>query len=770
MNMQLLKKTLLLLTLGSFLIPLNAQVQKKDTTTVNQTAYSGDRNVMVNAFNNTSPRQINIGLPGDTGGMFVIENGLPVTFDNWPQIPTKVWRQDASLNGFKLKDLGSTAVDYGFVGYTVETTNNLGTDKFHGNATMKANHYGMVNPSINLSGSLGKGWLYSVGGYLNLDPGTYKVPFTRFYGDQTQLYKGVLTKKYKFSGGNGRISAYYKYADSKGSFSSFSPFYYKKGGKVEKFNGIDMATSSFVENSGKFNYLDLLTGELKQEDIMDCTRNVSHTIDLIGNNRFYSGFTLDYTLRFHTADVAFYAAFPTEAMETASLGGAKYLDGTDYTGKYVFPVMASGYKADVRTYSGVVTLGKKVAKHDLKLSLMEQYYSTVTTNPRTTYFQSGEEKPDIVRPNGVPTDQYGSMKNYNGGFEYDKGYENKLSLIFADKWKVTKNLTLNYGIRLEWKKIDGDYAVASEGGRIPSPLGGTMVDPDKLTHFSKNYLNKTFNFDASYNIKPQFGFLIDGGYNQTAPMLRNYAGGTLVDVKQSSIRNAGGGFFYNHKYFSLISKMTMITRDNYVVRLTENHPGGADGKPTGVTATGTFIHDIETVGWTTDVITNPFKGFNLHFLFTYQNPKYKNYKGVMNFNSTNPIVAANPNITFDFSDKMVKEVSKIIIELDPSYTYKKFKYWASARYFGKQYVNISNTVYYKPRIETFLGVDYIHNKATKFGLTITNPLNQSGAKGEIRQTNLYSQAQVDEKINNKPVLAGTTLIPFTVQLSASYRF
>ena len=37
-------------------------------------------------------------------------------------------------------------------------------------------------------------------------------------------------------------------------------------------------------------------------------------------------------------------------------------------------------------------------------------------------------------------------------------------------------------------------------------------------------------------------------------------------------------------------------------------------------------YDIKTLGWTTDVVARPFKGFDLHFLFTYQKPTYKKYE------------------------------------------------------------------------------------------------------------------------------------------------
>ena len=62
-----------ILTTGS----LSAQEKvKSDSVKVKE----GDRNVMLNAANNTGPRDVNIGLPASVGGTTILENGLPVVY------------------------------------------------------------------------------------------------------------------------------------------------------------------------------------------------------------------------------------------------------------------------------------------------------------------------------------------------------------------------------------------------------------------------------------------------------------------------------------------------------------------------------------------------------------------------------------------------------------------------------------------------------------------------------------------------------------------
>ena len=87
-------------------------VVKKDSTAV---ASGSDRNMMLNASDNKGPREINIGLPSTVGGTTIVENGLPVVYYFWPQLPTTAWRADASIGRMRLMKLGEVAIKIGDV-------------------------------------------------------------------------------------------------------------------------------------------------------------------------------------------------------------------------------------------------------------------------------------------------------------------------------------------------------------------------------------------------------------------------------------------------------------------------------------------------------------------------------------------------------------------------------------------------------------------------------------------------------------------------------
>ena len=158
----------------------------------------------------------------------------------------------------------------------------------------------------------------------------------------------------------------------------------------------------------------------------------------------------------------------------------------------------------------------------------------------------------------------------------------------------------------------------------------------------------------------------------------------------------------------------------------------------------------------------PFKGFNFHFLFTYQSPTYKKYETSVTFkDGTVGEIDATGNI--------VTEIPKVLVELDPSYNITNdLRVWASFRYFSKTYANIKNAYYFNGRWETFGGINWTVNKHLALSATVINFLNQTGAKGSIAGAELVDKK--DAASYNGHWMAGSYIRPFTVELAASIRF
>jgi hypothetical protein len=112
-------------------------------------------------------------------------------------------------------------------------------------------------------------------------------------------------------------------------------------------------------------------------------------------------------------------------------------------------------------------------------------------------------------------------------------------------------------------------------------------------------------------------------------------------------------------------------------------------------------------------------------------------------------------------------MSKVIVELDPSYQIDRWRFWMSLRYQSKQYINRTNSLYFKGRWETFGGVDFDLSRSVKFSLNVINILNQKGASGSIAAADLLTDV---EQYKRGYLMSGQYIRPFTVELATSIKF
>lgn len=771
------KKFLILVGLMSTIgcLQLSAQSETpKDSIKAPNEAQKNDRNVMLNASSNTGPRNVNIGLPASVGGTTVLENGLPVVFFFWPELPTKAWRSDASTHGLQLLNLGETAMSVGDVGFSVGTFDNLGTDKFRGNGTLNTNHFGLARNTINVSGPITKkGLKFSAGAYTSLDPGSFKPQgVDRFYADKTYLFKGALSQDYKTSWIKGTTSVMYKYINSKDIPSKTSPFLYRTNGKVEELDNFRIGRDSYYENSGRIELIDAVTGKQRSYDAVNDYGSRSNTIDLISKNTLANGLNANVLMRYHTATTGmFYPVLTGVDMANTRDNSAvkyEYEDGTPYTGDAQGVFILGMHRTPIRSFMSQFEVGRKSGNHDWKVGYQESYYNVDKFRTETTqYYQEVAANPSkIIRynynkgkniwtPEGVTHNSASGNYNDNLSLEYHNGHENKHAIYLLDKWNALSVLDLTFGARFEYHTVRGDRL----DRKVMDPttnLPYTTINGPKLK-IKDNWFKNAFTLNLVYKMTNKFGLLAEANYNEQGGQLESYSSGADPELKKSKIPEGGFGLYYNHPIISLVSKATYIKRNEYRATVNFSNPNNP-----GQIARPMTHYDIETMGWTTDAIVNPFKGFQLHFLLTIQSPKYKNFNGKVSF----------PDQTvsdYDFSDKIVTGISKVLIEIDPSYTYRDVKLWASVRYFSKQYMNKPNTLQFAPRWETFAGINYRLNKNIDASCMFVNLFNQKGASGSIPDGDLIL-TDADAAKKDRTIMAGTYIRPFTVEFSLNYRF
>ena len=743
--------------------PINMSAQESEKNSKEE----GNRNVMLNAASANGPREIQIGLP--SADVNVLENGLPVTFATNPHSVNSNWRSDASHSHVGLLKISETAITTGNIGYAVNSWTKLGEKGFHGSLNYKANHFGQQEYSLNLNGSIGENWFYSANMYQDFDPGTFKIRSSQ-YQDRTQIYKVALTRLY--DKGRGELTAMYHYSNSHPLYTfatQSAPFIYVGDGSVKEYGKFKLGTTSYLPVDANMTYMDMRTGEIKETSLYDAEGNRSSQFFLSNKYRWDNGMTWNISARYDHAHGALVYQSPMSLMNVKGNPAYNYMLITpegkheNYTGEYVQSRMSCLNSGDIDEFLLTSELIKKFSTSTLRIGMNEWLYDIDYTSNTTMYDQSvpNDGSYAVRLYDANKRDYYFYDYNKNAS-EYYKGKENKLALYFTHDWDISKKLNVYYGARFEWQTIKGENAAVKNSagdyvGRFANfHLGATATDGTKITPADLDYswLNYDFTAALTYKMTEKFGLTGDFTYIVQHPKFENFSPATLPNTNKISVPLGRAGIYYNNKWLSLTSLISYISKTNNNSTLNLQHGQEIMAAP--------LTYDIQTWGWTTDAVMRPFKGFELHALFTYQKPTYKKYE-------TSVVFSDGYEGKINATGNIVAEVPQVLIELDPSYMITpKLKLWTSFRYFSKTYANINEAYYFNGHWETFGGVNWDVNKHLSLGCTVVNFLNQTGAKGSIAGAELITKEEAKDIKNC--IMTGSYLRPFTVEFTANIKF
>ncbi len=700
-----------------------------------------DHGVMLNAKDATEPRQVEIGLPMSYTAVSV--DGLPAVYYYWPNTTSNHWRGEQLLAKQGLQNISTTAIRFGEIGYGVDSYMERGGEQFKGKLKYQTNTYGAQNFDLNVSGKLAHKTYYTLSAYQNFDPGSFDLKFTN-YIDRAQFYTAGIT--HLFNQDKGRFSVFYKYnvTHPLTTSANYAPFTYDGDGKVSEVAGFRMGRDSYLPVDGMMQYRDVKTGELVTNNLYDIVKAKTHEATALLDYDFNSTLSLALKAKVSTSTGHGADQLTMGFYEDAD---ATYADtGEKYHGN-IQRRLAQINAFTVTDAMFIAEMTKKTDAHKWVFGLNELYSYIDYARSTTQYYHEVAPNPRKLIYNGQ------EYANLNGSTEYDHGTENKLAAYVSDTWKVSPNFRMNYGLRLEMFNLGVDYIPCTRfsdfylGAKYQDADGNTQTVA--TTHHSKTGLNYAVSVAPTYNITHNFGLTGEINFLQQYRHLEAYSGTTLPYYDHRPFVLGRFGVFYNSDFVNVVSAFTYARRTNDYSRLTvmSDNP---NEDPVMVGASS----GIQTMGWTTDAMFTPFKGFKFHAMFTYQNPKYTGYK----------FTAFNKE--YDFSSKTVTKQSKVIIELDPSYTYDRFNVWASFRYYSKQYANVGNSVYFQGRWETFAGASYKVNKYLTFNVNVVNFLNQTGAQGTIPGSELIT----DGSRYAGSLMAGNYIRPFTVEIGAKINF
>lgn len=744
-----------------------------------------NRNVMLNAENSTGPRTVNIGLPF-RGDLIIAENSVPVVYYFFPTNPMAAWRNDNSLSRMGLLSFEEGALLYGKVGNPVRSFTRDASRRFRGAASLLLSSNGTSRYDITMTGPLNKkGWGYILSGYKNFDKGNgINYQFTDWY-DNTDMLKAGIQKDY----GNGQVKVLYKYVGSKLIMSNYVPLRYEGDGEFSELDNFDLGKDSYIPGSGLIPYRDAY-GNAKVADLTDdkFSKSISQNIYLVGDHRFDNGWNMEYTSLFQKMKGTMPVIFPLSTNINPDANGGI---GSQLTLNQLIP------QADVTMSNSRLQFTKNIGTHRIRVggqyqmfhrayeTLKGMYTMTVEANPRIYSAQRTATGTEITYFDGTNPE---AVLNPGNNGSVDDNQVNKAALYFSDDFSLGNRLDLGLGFRVEHQ----NYKETHDQFSSNEPA----VESEFIKYKQENKINKVAVGNLVYKLSNNFGLLADGCYNSYWDIFwdsrrgpegtpipeegNTYIRSTIPTDNEIVVTKYGAGVYFNvGSKLNLVSKVTGIKKANIKSSETALYNASAEaslGQMAGLAQLvrddfGPELYDIQTLGWTTDIMAKPFKNFDLHFLVTLQNPQYKNYSLSYKFDATpTPYGVTVPagEGSYNYSDNQVVGLSKLLLEIDPSYKFYKgkLKAWVSLRYFGKQYGNALNTVEYNPWWESFGGIDYTMSRNVVIQFKVTNFLDERGIKGD-----LVNSMQMDAaKAEQLDAVVASAIRPRQFELSIDFKF
>lgn len=734
--------TMLILPLSS----LYADNVKTDSTSEANSA------IFLNASSDSKPREVSFGLPTNTSSAIqIFEDGLPVSYYIYHLFPYKSWHGGVSASRTGTIGPMETAMRYGEINNYADSYNILGSDILGGKVNYTYGIYGQHKLDVNLSGHIAGGVQFSASTYQNFDPGSNHIDYP-FYKDRHQFYKCALSKDF----GKAKVSVVYQYVNFLYVQENYGPFVFVGDGSVKPYNGFDLGRDCYLPSFNEVSYMNFKTGKMESMGLKDGNTDKSNHLT----------FNLEYTFSDDARLV-----FRSRLKDGTSVRGSGTLAGIDNA------TAETGYTyADGSAYAGPVQkrnllhfdtfesswinnaeLSLKKDHHDLRIGIDFNLNKGGTVSSSAIFAHEVASDPEFLLFNGE------RFYNFNTGAEYYNGHETKFAGYIKDCWKVGPRLDINAFARAESLDISGKSANNIGDDKSNTRYSGFNLTKGKITPFGETYLNGSFGAEGLYKIVG--GLFVQGDFTFTRihSNIFNYGGFYDPSTDPTDTYLARFGLSFQNKWISILSQVNYISQSNYNTRSVFQHTLQKEsaGYPAGFTESVTLplTYGISSLGWVTDAMITPAKGINIHMSLTVRNPKYKDFEFA-------PTFSDGVTDVHDFSGKNVTNLHKVEIVCDPSYTIGDWRLWLSARYISKTYVNKTNSLYFKGRVETFGGIDYKIKEKIKLSLNVINILNQKGASGNISSADLVEDASGYKDF----LMAGTFIRPFTVELGMSIGF
>lgn len=705
------------------------------------------RNVMLNAESGSAPRVINIGLPDSSNGAVVFVDGLKHAMG----LPRSQyhWAGGNAYEKVGTIDFMEAVVQYAEFSVPVNSVTRVGSNVLSGSFTSATSSNGLIRFDGSLRGPFVGKWQFALGAYVNFDPTSVNAP-SRLFVDQKQIYQASLSRlwgdaslamTYRLSLCNDRVDGGY----------SVAPFIYNGDGTIGLLDGFRLGRNCYMPADETVRWMDLETGLWKEGNMSKMDRRRLHDFHLTYKKKDLGGW--DFLAAFHLCYMA-----PSNWMKVQLAGvdqvsasmGYSLPDGTAYSGmvqnRQAFYYDTWTLDPELRV-EGKRTIGSHSLKTGTSLVYARQYESSSTFR----FAHTVEASPQRITKGGQGT------WNFNRNSTWFDSWKVHCDLYLFDSWRLSQTVLARTGVRVRGIYNDIYSAARLDGDTVNTRVEGyNLADPalSKKHHFQTPGLDYVVSESLSWRISQKLSAVAEGFYSMTPKAATYYRNATLPSLKSIGNAMSRAGLTLEGGWYDLTAIISYVTSWNNAaqVNVTKQIDGVSETLP------WVAQYGIGTPGFTLDGSMRA-GGFSLHTRATWQNPRYKNYRNEFVFSDGSTSV-------IDYTGKTVTGISRLMIEFDPSYSWRNCRIWASARYYSRQYVSRTNLAYFKGHFETFAGAQIRIGENSRINLNIVNVLMDQGAKGSIDIADTIEDASALRGL----IMAGSYIRPFTMDLSYTFSF
>ncbi len=654
------------------------------------------------------------GLPGGGDAPFVTVslNGAPLY--GTPMLSffeqSSIFRADETIASVEALRGGPNAVfGRGEPGVTLNFRLKEGGDETEGRVKYTYTDYDMHQLDAVVSGPLGGGLYYMVGGYITTSPGIRDAQFQSERGKQ-------ITGQLTYDMARGKINVFTRWTDDVGQW--YLP--------MSLVSGNDLGTFSQLGDATRFRTLQVNgNGDTERFDFKDGRGWKGSVSGINFDYELTDSITVRDNLGYTNGSADTFGLVPDGAPVlvsslsggTATTAGGVVLAGTDYVQNYGHWVV----KKDLEAFSNDLSLAWKAGGNELTVGFYHSDFASddFWTLGNFTPLHNVQNGDFLSTATTCATLQ--AAGSGSGCWAYgiqSEGDATANALYIADSLEVTDKLRLDAGVRREWLTLD---YVLDSGPGYPD---GT-IDLDTRIK-AKDW---AYTFAANYAFSDAFGLFARYSDGYVFPHFDDVRENNLGanSIKQTEI---------GIKYTGDIVRMFVTGFHN-----TNNSFSSNVGSVVPATAYKTRATGVEFDG------ALKFGGFNLGVLATYQDGKVKD-----------ALVNGAPDPSLE-GNRVLRQ-PKLQLRFSPSYDFElgdwELNLYGAASIVDDRFGDLANTVVLKG----FTKVDA--------GIKLESPW---GLFGQIHADNLFDSHGLTEGDPRNPASAnGRPILGRSFRFSVGYDF